>query len=142
MKYLLHKAKLADNMMEVIDVKDPSRSVTYEIYKWAETRKVYPETMPEEEKKEFLDNVQTFLSRQKNAELEAPKAPDNMRQYIGALLAETRKSLGKTQASVAKESGLPQGTIAQIENGKLNSTIDSIAKLLTLYHKKIVFVDE
>lgn len=44
-------------------------------------------------------------------------------------LAESRYDKGLSQNQLAELSGVPQATIARVENGKLNPTLSTIVKL-------------
>lgn len=51
------------------------------------------------------------------------------REFIGKMIAKSRKEMLLTQSEVSFITGLNKTTISKIENGKLNASIDTINKL-------------
>ena len=48
-------------------------------------------------------------------------------------IKKARKDMGYTQREVAKETKLPQSTIAKYETGKLEPSIETLGKLADFY---------
>lgn len=72
----------------------------------------------------------------------------NRREYIGRKIAEARKKKGLSQKELAEITGVDKTNISKIENGTLNSTIDTIDKLcdavgesIRIFEGKKIFED-
>ena len=48
---------------------------------------------------------------------------------IAKIVAEERKQAGLTQAQLAEKSGLPRESIARLEGGRVNPTVQYLEKL-------------
>lgn len=60
---------------------------------------------------------------------------------IGKILKTMRVMKGLKQDDVAKITNIPQNTISQYENGKIQPTFEIIEKLATVYNFKINFTN-
>lgn len=56
-------------------------------------------------------------------------------------IKKERESYGWTQKELAHKAGLPQSTIARIENGS-NTSMDTISKIANAFGKKVVLTFE
>ena len=61
----------------------------------------------------------------------------NERERIGVILRELREQQGLSQEKVSELSGVGQGHVARIEQGKYSVGIDTLAKLAKVYGKEI-----
>lgn len=61
---------------------------------------------------------------------------------IGKLLKTMRKIKGLKQSDVSKLTNIPQNTISQYENGKIQPTFEIIEKLSNAYDFKINFTND
>ena len=58
---------------------------------------------------------------------------------IGKILKTMRKIKGLKQSDVSCLTNIPQNTISQYENGKIQPTFEIIEKLANIYNFKIIF---
>ena len=56
---------------------------------------------------------------------------------IGKFLQELRKEKGLTQKDLGKLCGLPQSSIARIENGTYSPSISTVTKVLSALGKRL-----
>lgn len=54
--------------------------------------------------------------------------PDPFREELGRMLRDIRVKQGWSQKDMAKELGSTQATLSYLENGKVNVTIDTLAR--------------
>ena len=64
----------------------------------------------------------------------------NERERIGARIAELRKAKGTTQTQLAELTGIGQGHIARIEQGKYNFKLETLEKLADAFNSHLDFV--
>ncbi|PNE39911.1 helix-turn-helix domain-containing protein [Streptomyces noursei] len=55
----------------------------------------------------------------------------------GDLVRERREELRWSQARLANEAGTAQSVISRIESGRLNPTVDMLARLATAMHAEL-----
>ncbi len=59
------------------------------------------------------------------------------RQRIGNAIISIRRELGMTQSEMAEKCGFERSTLAKIEAGKYNASIDLLSRLLEPIHYRI-----
>lgn len=64
----------------------------------------------------------------------------NDRQRLGRQLAAARKARAWNLADVARRTGRDAGRVSEMENGKSNSTVDSLTDAGNVLGMKLVFV--
>ncbi len=57
-------------------------------------------------------------------------AMQNDKERIGAQIAAIRKQMGMTQQDLSERCGMIRTTIAKIESGRFNASIDLLSKVL------------
>jgi transcriptional regulator with XRE-family HTH domain len=66
--------------------------------------------------------------------------PEDVRIRLGKQLVDTRRGRGWTLNDVARRTARQPGRLSEIENGKANSTIDSLAEVGHAVGLSLVFV--
>lgn len=68
---------------------------------------------------------------------------ENSRLNMAVVMTELRNSLGYTQSQFAKVVNIPQSTVSRLETGKMNPTVEYVAKIASKVGKKvkIEFID-
>ena len=61
----------------------------------------------------------------------------NEREDIQLQIVEARQAVNLTQIDLSKKTGISQSTIAKIENGKINPSLNNIFKILHAMGKTI-----
>ena len=87
-------------------------------------------------RKNKLDNVIRELET-KNPSLRKEVNTEEAILESAVLIATERKARGWTQQKLAGRAGVPQATVARIENGQ-NTSIETIMKLANGFEKKLV----
>lgn len=59
------------------------------------------------------------------------------KQRIGNAIISIRQELGMTQSEMAEKCGFERSTLAKIEAGKYNASIDLLSRLLEPIHYRI-----
>ena len=70
------------------------------------------------------------------------ESPENERERIGRRIAETRKEKGLSQMQLSELTGITSKNIANIEAGKYNTEIDTLAKIAKALNCKIDFIQK
>lgn len=70
------------------------------------------------------------------------ESPENERDRIGRRIAETRKEKGLSQMQLSELTGITSKNIANIEAGKYNTEIDTLAKIAKALNCKIDFIQK
>ena len=65
---------------------------------------------------------------------------NDVRQRIGARIAELRRERGMSQAQLAEATGLKQPNIARIEAGKYSTTLDLLTTIADALGVKVDFI--
>lgn len=64
------------------------------------------------------------------------------RKRIGKMLSDLRKTNNMSQTELAEIIGMKQISISRIENGLFDMKVETVARILEVFGKRIEFADE
>ena len=60
-----------------------------------------------------------------------------LKEGLGAMVAQQRKEAGVTQSQLADKTGIQQAMVSKLENGKVNPTIETLECIACALGKKV-----
>lgn len=85
-------------------------------------------TMMEALKKEHIE---------KNPEMKEYYNQERVRLNVAVRILELREQYNLSQRNLAEKAGLPQSTIARIENGSVNTSVEMLGKIAVAVDKEV-----